>query len=142
MKRIVIICYDFPPLNSIGAQRPFSWYKHFKSFGLCPIIITNNWTNEKDVKNQILKEEEVHYVKSSKYTIEKLFSNRKKIGWVILRKIFSFSSGADIGINLLEDYNLSKKLASPNKLFEYIHSEMPVICSDTIENRKVFNKYK
>lgn len=92
MKKIIILCYDFPPLNSIGAQRPFSWFKHFKSFGLYPIIITNNWTNEQDVKNQILKEEEgeVHYVKSSKYTIEKLFSNRKKIGWVTLRKIFSF----------------------------------------------------
>ena len=90
MKKIVIICYDFPPLNSIGAQRPYSWFQNFKSFGLYPITITNNWTNETKVKNQILKEEEgeLHYIKSSKYTIEKLFSNRKKIGWVVLRKIF------------------------------------------------------
>ena len=37
---------------------------------------------------------------------------------------------------------MSKKLASPNKLFEYIHAKIPVICSDTAENKRVLKKYK
>tara|TARA_B110001452_G_scaffold157073_1_gene130723 strand:- start:4871 stop:6046 length:1176 start_codon:yes stop_codon:yes gene_type:complete len=57
-------------------------------------------------------------------------------------KLLDYTRGADIGINLLEDFNLSKKLASPNKLFEYIHARIPVICSNTIENSKVIQNYK
>jgi len=52
-----------------------------------------------------------------------------------------FTRAADVGINLLEPYNLSKAMASPNKLFEYIHAGIPVICSDTPENRKVVNAF-
>lgn len=61
---------------------------------------------------------------------------------VSLSKLPSYTKGADIGINLLEDFNLSKKLASPNKLFEYIHSGVPVIGTATIENVRVFERFK
>jgi len=43
VKRILILCYDFYPYNSISAQRPYSWYKYFKQFGLYPIVITRHW---------------------------------------------------------------------------------------------------
>ena len=66
----------------------------------------------------------------------------KFINKVPINELHSYSAGADIGINLLENYNLSKKLASPNKLFEYIHAEIPVLCSDTIENKNILSKYK
>ena len=33
------------------------------------------------------------------------------------------------------------KLASPNKLYEYIHAKVPVICSRTIENEKVLEDF-
>ena len=70
-------------------------------------------------------------------------NNRVKfINQVPINELSSYSSGADIGINLLESYNLSKKLASPNKLFEYIHSGIPVLCSDSIENKKIISRYK
>tara|TARA_B110000459_G_C16541724_1_gene462236 strand:+ start:142 stop:1317 length:1176 start_codon:yes stop_codon:yes gene_type:complete len=66
----------------------------------------------------------------------------KFIDSVPIEKLLDYTRGADIGINLLEDFNLSKKLASPNKLFEYIHAQIPVICSNTIENSKVLQNYK
>lgn len=52
-----------------------------------------------------------------------------------------YTSGADLGINLLENFNLSKKMASPNKLFEYIHSNIPVLCSNGLENNKVLSQF-
>ena len=60
---------------------------------------------------------------------------------VPIEKLLNYTRGADIGINLLEDFNLSKKLASPNKLFEYIHAKIPIICSNTVENRKILKRY-
>ncbi len=52
-----------------------------------------------------------------------------------------YTSGADIGINLLEPVNLSKLYASPNKLYEYIHANIPVLASSTPENKKVFDRF-
>lgn len=53
----------------------------------------------------------------------------------------SYTSGGDIGVNLLEAINLSKKFAVPNKLFQYIHAGIPVLGSYSPENDKIFNKY-
>lgn len=66
----------------------------------------------------------------------------KFINKVSIEELSAYTKGADIGINLLESINLSKKLASPNKLFEYIHAELPVICSYSPENNLVLEKYK
>jgi len=66
----------------------------------------------------------------------------KFINKVSIEELSAYTKGADLGINLLESINLSKKLASPNKLFEYIHAELPVICSYSPENNLVLEKYK
>jgi len=110
LKNIVIICYDFPPKSSIGAQRPYSWYHNFKKFGLYPIVITNNWIND---KNKVVEEEEgeIHYIKPPKYTIEKLFSKRKKNVWIILRKTISF-------LNAVLKFNYSR-IDKTYNLYDY-----------------------
>lgn len=48
MKKVLILAYDFPPYNSIGGQRPYSWLKYFKEFGLEPVIVTRHW--DRDIK--------------------------------------------------------------------------------------------
>ncbi|MBN4051516.1 hypothetical protein JYU16_01755 [bacterium AH-315-M05] len=58
MKKVLIIAYDFPPYNSIGAQRPYSWFKYFKEYGIYPIILTRHW--EENIKNP------TDYIKPSK----------------------------------------------------------------------------
>lgn len=65
----------------------------------------------------------------------------KFLGFVPLKELPCYTRGADIGFNLLEDINLSKSMALPNKLFEYIHAGVPVVATDTIENRQVVEKY-
>ena len=46
MKKVLILAYDFYPYNSIGAQRPYSWYKYFHQNNLYPVVITRHWDNE------------------------------------------------------------------------------------------------
>ena len=43
--KVLILCNDFPPINSIGADRPNSWYLYFKEFGLDPVVVTKNWNS-------------------------------------------------------------------------------------------------
>jgi glycosyltransferase involved in cell wall biosynthesis len=43
MIKVLIFAYDFPPYNSIGGQRPYSWYKYFSQFGIHPIVVTRHW---------------------------------------------------------------------------------------------------
>lgn len=46
MKKVLILAYDFPPYVSVGGLRPFSWYKYFIEFGVYPIVVTRNWSNQ------------------------------------------------------------------------------------------------
>lgn len=46
MKKALILAYDFPPYNSIGAQRPYSWFKYLREFGIDPIVVTRHWDRE------------------------------------------------------------------------------------------------
>ena len=46
MKKVLILAYDFPPYNSIGGQRPYSWYLYFKELGVEPIVVTRHWDVE------------------------------------------------------------------------------------------------
>lgn len=41
--KALILCNDFPPINSIGSERPYSWFLYFKENGIEPIVITKNW---------------------------------------------------------------------------------------------------
>jgi glycosyltransferase involved in cell wall biosynthesis len=78
----------------------------------------------------------------NKWVNENSFSDRIKfINTVSLDKLPAYTKGADVGMNILENFNLSKELASPNKLFEYIHAGIPVIASFSQENTRVFEKY-
>lgn len=48
---------------------------------------------------------------------------------------------ADIGLCLIENTSLSDYLCLPNKLFEYVFAQLPVLASDLPEIRKVIEKY-
>jgi hypothetical protein len=46
MKRVLIISFDFPPYVSVGGLRPYNWYVHLSEFGVEPIVVTRQWSNE------------------------------------------------------------------------------------------------
>ncbi len=39
------MAYDFPPYISVGAQRPYYWYRYFKEFGIDPVVVSRQWNN-------------------------------------------------------------------------------------------------
>lgn len=43
--RALLLAYDFPPLVSVGALRPYSWYRYWREFGVSPVVVTRQWTN-------------------------------------------------------------------------------------------------
>lgn len=43
MIKVLILAYDFPPYISVGALRPYSWYKYLMEFGIYPIVVTRLW---------------------------------------------------------------------------------------------------
>ena len=110
--RILILCNDFPPLNSIGARRPASWFRWFKKFGAEPIVITKQWNAEVELPEDVLKNsslgknstEENEYGKIIRVPVklippEKLFlkygSEKKKYQrkfLTLVYKLFSFCS--------------------------------------------------
>lgn len=76
-----------------------------------------------------------------KAAAQKQTTNIVFLDLVPLNELPSYTAGADVGFNLLEPLNLSKQMASPNKLFEYIQAGIAIIGSDTIENKKVISVY-
>lgn len=45
----------------------------------------------------------------------------------------NFTASADVGVAFIEDISLSDRYCLPNKLFEYIFSGLPIICSNLPE---------
>jgi glycosyltransferase involved in cell wall biosynthesis len=44
--KVLILAYDFPPLISIGGQRPYSWYKYLPQSGIDVTIVTRHWSDK------------------------------------------------------------------------------------------------
>lgn len=61
-----------------------------------------------------------------------------KVSPIELSKI---TPNAHVGISLEEDLGLSYKYALPNKIFDYIQAEVPILVSDLPEMRKIVEEY-
>ena len=103
MKKVLILAWDFPPYQAIGAARPNSWFKNFKKNGLYPIVVTRHWDDElnfkdayirsSNIQDTIINENEFGTIIKTPYKSN--FRDRIiiKYGYsrfVIIRKIFSF----------------------------------------------------
>lgn len=56
-------------------------------------------------------------------------------------ELINFTAGADFGLSLIENISKSYYYALPNKLFEYIMAELPVISSNLPQMKKIIDKY-
>ena len=55
--------------------------------------------------------------------------------------LLDYTASADYGISIIEDTCLSYKYCLPNKMFEYIMAEIPVIVSNLPEMKKIVEDY-
>lgn len=55
-------------------------------------------------------------------------------------KFLDYTASADYGIAFIEDISLSDRYCLPNKLFEYINSGIPVICSNLPEMKRFIDE--
>ena len=62
-------------------------------------------------------------------------------GRVPMEKLPAYTGCADIGINLLENIGLNYYYSLPNRIFDYMREEIPVLASDFPEVRKIVERY-
>ncbi|MFO7869427.1 MAG: hypothetical protein R6U95_09045 [Bacteroidales bacterium] len=67
MKKVLILAYDFPPYNSIGGQRPYSWFTYFKQFGLFPVVVTRHWDESISTPQDYIKPSTQQEVRVEEY---------------------------------------------------------------------------
>ncbi|RKY90477.1 MAG: hypothetical protein DRQ01_09140 [Ignavibacteriae bacterium] len=57
-------------------------------------------------------------------------------------EILSYTKTADIGLSIIENMSLSYYYALPNKLFEYIMAEIPVVVSNLPQMKEIVEMYE
>lgn len=57
-------------------------------------------------------------------------------------KLLQYTNSADIGIYFMQKTSLNHWYALPNKLFEFIQGELPIICSNFPDMKNIVKKYR
>lgn len=77
------------------------------------------------------------------YVAEEKMSERVHfLGRIAHEKLPNYTLKADIGMVLEEPLGKSFEFSLPNKLFDYIHAELPLISGDLPEINKIVKKYE
>ncbi|WP_061321099.1 glycosyltransferase family 4 protein [Clostridium botulinum] len=58
------------------------------------------------------------------------------------KELIDYTSSANLGMSLIFNICLSYYYSLPNKMFEYIQGEIPVLCSDYPDMEEVIQKYR
>lgn len=65
----------------------------------------------------------------------------KLLGRIPYKQLKAYTQQADLGLSLEEDLGLNYRYALPNKIFDYIHANVPVLTSDLPEMGQIIRNY-
>jgi glycosyltransferase involved in cell wall biosynthesis len=60
---------------------------------------------------------------------------------VPFHELLAYTAMADLGLAIDKVTNLNYKYALPNKLFDYLHVQTPVVCADGVEIRRIVERF-
>ncbi|MFW5821772.1 MAG: glycosyltransferase [Tangfeifania sp.] len=73
---------------------------------------------------------------------ENLESKVEFLGRLPISELAKITPNADLGLSIEEDVGLNYRFALPNKLFDYIQAEVPVLVTNLPEMAAVVNRYQ
>ena len=73
---------------------------------------------------------------------EKLENKVKFLGRMPINELAKITPTADLGLSIEEDVGLNYRFALPNKLFDYIQAEVPVLVTNLPEMAAIVNRYQ
>ena len=108
--------------------------------GLKPMIKALKFINDLDLI--IIGYGKVEQDLKSFVSQEKMNDRVHFLGRVSRDKLFNYTKKATLGMVLEEPLGLSFQYSLPNKLFDYIHAEIPIVAGNLPEITRIINKYK
>lgn len=89
MKRVLILANDFPPKNTVGAERPYSWYKYFQKHGVKVTVVTKDYSYKGNEYSELLRSTNIIRASSNRDFSSKMLTKFGEHKFIFIRKFFT-----------------------------------------------------